>query len=239
MQIKFAASCSKEINYSDSNEDIYLINEDKGLVALCDGASESFASKCWATQLAEHFIYCPEISPAWVDLVIESYTKQFNPSLLTWSKQASFERGSFSTLLGLEYNKLQNCLEIMAVGDSIAILLDQGKKIDSWPYKKPELFIQNPVLFSSNKSENQFIEACDFYNCHQITWPLYHLIKPLLLLMTDALGEWFLRTYQKNPDECLSLVQMYDNTLFCNWVISQREIKNIKQDDTTLIILEF
>src|SRR5688572_10364860 len=124
MEVAFVGQVPKDPSFPDENEDVYELEIETGRVAVSDGASESFDSRTWARLLATRFVKKPELSSNWLAQAIEDYSLSFDPAALSWSKQAAFDRGSFATLLGIEECIAHGTMDVIAIGDSLAVLLD-------------------------------------------------------------------------------------------------------------------
>jgi hypothetical protein len=243
MKLNFFGSCPKDLSASDSNEDKFSFSIDQGRYALCDGASESYNSKLWAQILANKFVNDPKISPAWVDAAVIDYELQNAPaSLLSWSKQAAYERGSFSTLLGIEYDSEHNTIDILAIGDSLAILVDIGavtNTVASWPFSDPERFKEHPTLLSTLRTHNSFIGDAGFWTNSGKTFYLDGLSQPVLLCMTDALGEWALKESLSAGVGLSTLITMSSIDQLNSFVVEERASNRMRIDDSTLLIFSF
>src|SRR5215831_4963322 len=73
----------------------------KGVYALSDGASVSFDSASWARILVRRYTRNPEFTREWLSAAIAEFCKLYDRDSLTWVQQASFDRGSFASLLGV------------------------------------------------------------------------------------------------------------------------------------------
>ncbi len=129
------------------NEDAIACAHVKGIYAVSDGASESFASRRWARVLVSRYIRRPIIDDAWVAHAISAYHMAFDRAAMSWSAQASFDRGSFATLLGLRFDTLG--VSVLGIGDSLAVLDDGVEIRTTFPYSEPEQFRANPLLLST------------------------------------------------------------------------------------------
>ena len=236
MQIVFKGVVPKELEYPDNNEDAYVI--EKNVVAISDGASESFDAKSWALILVRKYINRARFRESWLVEAIEEYSILHDRETLSWSKQASFDRGSFATLLGIEFHEESNSVNVLAIGDSLAVLISNGRVVESYPYTSFEDFDQNPALLSTNHFQNDFIRHQDFFSTHSVTWDLQPLKKPLLLCMTDALGNWFLRTYKSDPTVLESLLSFRKESAMQEFITALRKDKTIRTDDTTLVVID-
>src|SRR5271157_5084658 len=88
---------------TDTCEDYYKYDFERGIFALSDGASESYDSKSWSVLITELFIRSPVISDNWMNRASDEYFSQHDRGTMSWSQQAAFDRGSFATLLGIEF----------------------------------------------------------------------------------------------------------------------------------------
>jgi hypothetical protein len=57
MRVKQVLTVPKEIDYPESNEDFFNVQDNGISCALSDGASESYDSKTWAKILCQTFIH--------------------------------------------------------------------------------------------------------------------------------------------------------------------------------------
>lgn len=239
MRVIFCGQVPKDPSYPDENEDAYEIVSSVDRVAISDGASESFDSKTWAKLLVDSFAKSPEINPGWLSEVVRQYNEYYDLKKLSWSKHAAFERGSFATLLGVETFSEHSSLEVLSVGDSLAVLLSGSKMIDSFPYREAQQFKNRPELFCTNSSHNGFIFEADFFSRHQKTWDLKKLDDPVLLCMTDALGEWALKMAENGSPQWEALMSIEDVSQLQVIVSAEREHRRMRVDDVTLVSIGF
>ena len=167
----------------------------KGVWALSDGASISFDSASWAQILVQRFCRNPLFSQDWVSTAIADFSKQYDRNELPWMKQAAFDKGSFASLLGVQLHN--DGIQIIAIGDSVAILCDGDCVKDTFPYRIASEFDQSPQLLSTNPSENRFLSDWDESDKLYCDWQFDGLKSPALLCMTDALGHWFLSRHEE------------------------------------------
>lgn len=235
MQAVFSGSFPKDLSFPDENEDSFATALERGRIALSDGASESFDSKTWSNLLVSHFIDQPSLDADWLREAISDYERHFDLASLSWSKHAAFNRGSFATLLAIEYSVSTISIEVLAVGDTLAVLLDDTEFVTSFPYVSANEFQQRPELLSTNADLNGFIEAPDFFLKRRTTWPINKLTKPVVLCMTDALGEWALRGSECGRPVWRDLSAVSNSLDFAVLVNSGRHFRNMRIDDSTLL----
>lgn len=237
MRELFRGQVPKDPCFPEANEDSCKVDTEKGRLALSDGASESFDSKSWAEILVHRFVLNPELNEDWLSGLISEYASQFDYENMTWSKQASFNRGSFATLLGIEIFSNLGTVDIISIGDSLAVLLDGTEFIDSHPYSCAEDFQQRPELFCTNPDHNSFFSSSGFFSSHFKTWAISKRKSPYVLCMTDALGEWALRNMSERKPPWEKLKSIRDNSELEELVIIERKNKNMRVDDVTLVVI--
>lgn len=239
MRVVFCGQVPKDLKYPESTEDAVEIAHLEGRLAISDGASESFDSKTWAQLLVKNFARSPGLNSDWLSEVVRQYTASYDLSTLSWSKHAAFERGSFATLLGLEVFPSHSAVDIISVGDSLAVLLSKEELIDSFPYRNAQQFQLRPELFCTNPLHNGFFEDSDFFSRHHKTWSFKGLERPIVLCMTDALGEWALKMAQDGKPQWATLLSITDEAQLQSIVLGERQQRGMRVDDVTLVSIAF
>jgi len=238
MNLLFHGKVPKVFDCDEFNEDAYAFSLDLGRVAVSDGATDSYDSKTWAELIVKQFVNNPEVTNDWTSLLLEKYNLEHDHASMSWSKQAAFERGSFASLIGVENCPQHETVDVLAIGDSLAVLLDQTKFVASYPYSLSEEFNQRPELFSTLPRHNHFLDSDCFYSTHHKTWSISDCTRPLLLCMTDALGQWAL----KNEESCTPVWEKLYNIRSLDQlkelVAQERASKNMRLDDVTFILID-
>jgi len=210
-----------------------------GRVAVSDGASESFDSRTWASLLVAKFLDDPGLCVSWLDDAVTSYAQQFAVSDMSWSQQAAFERGSYATLLGVEHSHLDHSVTIQCVGDSLAVLLDDGEFVDSFYYRRAEAFQARPELLCTNPGRNRPFALPHYFRIHRQSWSLGRRSAPVVLCMTDAVGQWALRRHQRREPVWQELMRIDDAAAFETLVLDGRVSSGMRVDDATLVRVSF
>lgn len=239
MKVLFSGQIPKEPAFPNDIEDRLEIADDNSRVVISDGASESFDSKTWARILTSNYVKQTELNEDWLNNAITQYESCFDLTSLSWSKQAAFARGSFATLLAIDQSFGADTVKIISVGDSLAVFLDGDQLLESFPYVQADDFQQQPELICTNPLSNTFVSLENFPPKHQKIWFLQGRITPIVLCMTDALGEWALRHWQENDPRWDQLTHIRDVTQLESLVMQERETKNMRVDDTTLVSISF
>lgn len=241
MRIRFRATFPKDMSAPELNEDAFAPKKEVEVdrIAISDGASESYNSQLWAKLLVNQYVSNLTINSETIDTLIHRYGSEHNYASMSWSQQAAYERGSFASLLGVEYNASHNELDIIAVGDSIAVLIDNdgGTLLTTYPYHESSQFDQRPTLISTIKRHNEFISDSQFHTTHSKSIPLSESDKPILLLMTDALGQWALKNQERGTPVWKLLSSMTKSKLK-KLIKEEREHRRMRTDDVTLLVID-
>ena len=209
---------------------------DKGRVVLSDGASESFDARNWANLIVDQFLDT-EPSDEGICSCIQAYGVLHDPSTLSWSKAAAYERGSFATLLIAQDDSDRQTVAITALGDSLAVWSNGDGVLETAPYSRAEQFIEKPTLLATRKEMNAAVNAED-QPWDRREWSYEKQGTCLLLCMTDALGAWLLKNQEQgNPLAFERLSKIRELPEFLELVEAERASGAMRRDDTTLIIV--
>jgi len=211
------------------NEDARSISPRRGVSALSDGASVSFDSAAWAKILVRRYAQNPKFSREWLSAAIGEFSKLYDRESLPWMQQASFDRGTFASLLGVRQIGA-GIVSVLAIGDSIAVLCEGDRVLSSFPYTSPNEFEQRPQLLSTNAADNNFLDEIE-----PIRWNLGEYDQPALLCMTDALGQWVLAHRDDEPSPIATLRRIKSLAGFKRFVAVERDASRLRRDDTTLL----
>jgi hypothetical protein len=221
---------------SKDNEDCFHRSA-RGVYALSDGASVSFDSASWARILVRRYARKPEFTCEWLAAAIAEFRKLYDRDSLSWVQQASFDRGSFASLLGVRLIDGGRLIQILSIGDSIAVLCDGDRIKATYPLVSAAQFGRSPQLLCTNPVQNAFLNRLDPSYDLIADWSFSGLARPALLCMTDALGHWLLSQRDRTPSPISILRQLHTPTAFARFVQNERAAGRMRRDDTTLIAL--
>lgn len=229
LRVELAASVSKDPKRQDFNEDAFALGS--ACFALADGASESYDSQSWARLLTAAYVLDQGVGVPWVADRVRAYVQGSNFDSLSWSRQAAFERGSFSTLLGIKWAANGSDVEVLAVGDSLAVHIRDGQLLTSFPFQHATQFDARPRLLSTLTKANDFVEEADFVPSSNVDWT----VQPgdQILLVTDAVGHWLLAHDHVLGD--LVAVSTYED--FERLIVARRLDQSMRLDDSTVLRL--
>lgn len=237
MKILFAGQVPKDPLFPEANEDVFGSAIEAGKFALSDGATESFDSKTWAQIVVRKFLESSDISKAWINSIVDSYVEDSQQASLSWAKQAAFDRGSFATLLGLAETEEGRGVEVSAIGDSVAFLLEAEELVDAFPYKRSIEFSQRPMLLSTRSDLNSALDLENFVEFQKICWFNTGSEKTTILCMTDALAQWALMMHENNHPVWSALSAIRDVQTLEALVLVERGTRAMRVDDTTLVCI--
>lgn len=235
LHIDFASSIPKDVASPELNEDAWAHNEELTCVALSDGASESFDSRTWADCLVAKYVIDHRFDSAWVDSAVREYVHSIDIDNLGWAAQRAFERGSFATLLGLNLAENGTELDILCVGDSLAMHVRRGSVLTTYPFKQPEEFDARPTLMSTKKEANIFLNEPSFLLSTMTTWMVS--LGDVIYLATDAVGRWLLSEASTSLEVMETLQGLTSEAEWEALVLELRNEHRMKLDDSTLIRL--
>jgi len=209
---------------------------DRGRVVLSDGASESFDARNWANLIVDQFLNS-EPSDERIYSSIQAYGALHDPSTLTWSKAAAYERGSFATLVIAQDDPNRQTVKITALGDSLAVWCNGDNVLETAPYSRSEQFTEKPTLLATRQELNGSVSPGEPGRWDRREWCYDQYGTCLLLCMTDALGAWFLESQEQGNSLAFErLSNVRDPQEFLELVEAERASGAMRRDDTTLII---
>jgi hypothetical protein len=217
------------------NEDTFRFSPRKNTYALSDGASISYDSAAWSRIVATHYVQHATISRDWLDCCIAEFDRQHDRDNMPWHQQGAFDRGSFASLLGVRIVP-ETELQIVAIGDSLAVLCDGSRLASSFPYRTAQQFDDAPVLLSSERWKNPVFKDDMLSEEKTCVWSLHLLTSPRLYCMTDALGQWLLAQGGETTAAIERLNALKTRRAFERFVLNERDAKRLKRDDTTLLV---
>lgn len=248
-QLLFAGSVPKDCAFPESNEDRLDADPHSRVYVMSDGASESFNSALWSEILVSSAANHPPNSRygRWLKQAVSSYKQRIPVSELSWSKQAAFDRGSFASILVAELH--DSSVTIFAIGDTTAILVEDGNVIHTFPYKEADEFRQRPHLLSTiiSRHNSQFFRqalrslvrkkrVAEESVC-TTNWPTQETRRYILICVTDALAEWLMRSDEKSEARLNAVLAVRTNEGLLQLVLDARAVDGMRKDDSSLITL--
>jgi hypothetical protein len=224
----------KQGNSPAELEDAASSNEGAGRFAVADGASESICAGEWARLLAEAFVAdAPdeEEYAAWLSSIQRRWQEQVGNQPFPWYVEEKLRDGAFATFLGLVID-ISISSEVptwnaLAIGDCCLVRVRDDTHVRSFPVKSAKDFGTRPDLLVSRGSRST-----------RPLWSSGTLRRgDQIFMMTDALAQWFLAAHEAGRKPWRELAGITAEG-FAAWVEALRKIREIKNDDVTLVAIE-
>ena len=241
---------SKNGNRPDEYEDYSRIffpagngGFDTARIALADGASESAFSRVWAKILGDAFVDRPFDLASPTQSMLESWLKpcqgQWHNAVpwdrLPWHGEVKAQAGALATLLAMTIQPNSSrrlSWQAAAVGDSCLFVVRQNDLLLSFPLESADQFNSTPALISSNRANNSGLwEHVRQSNGESAPGDLF-------MLASDALACWILDRYSAGEKPWEPLWELDSRERWTDLVQTQRREHSLKNDDTTLIMIE-
>jgi hypothetical protein len=251
-------------NAEDEYEDASAFSASARRFAISDGATESSFADRWARALVQRYADDPPPSgnggndlADWLLPLQQAWQTAISWETLPWYAEEKARDGAFASFLGLTIQEgteaprafsLWNWLwgravrlggktepawrwQALAVGDSCLFQVREDRLLACFPMQQAAEFNSRPLLLCSNPSRNQPVwravrtasGACEAGDC--------------FLLVTDALGHWFLQEHETGHRPWRQLKEIQTRSEFADFVERLRATRALKNDDTTLLRL--
>jgi hypothetical protein len=201
--------------------------------AVADGASETSFAREWAELLVSRFVQAPPAAAElreWVAPMQAAWAGSHLEKPAAWYAEQKAKSGAYSSLLGVSLE--DGHWRALAVGDSCLFVVRAGKLAHAFPLERSEQFSQRPVLLSSVARANQNV----WQDVRAEEGELRD--KDQLLLMTDALAQWFLAEAELGRRPWAALQRTETPEAFQMFVHLLRGGGALRNDDVTLVRLE-
>ena len=244
IKLRFNSSVAKDPDHPEWNEDYFATDGESpmGKCALSDGASVSFSPQTWARRLVRSYLENPTVDSAWLIAAQVALDEQYDRSKFDLLDDIGVsEQGSFASLLGLSDNSEDRTLSVTAIGDSVLAILDSAcaTVLQSFPYTQSAQFQGSPLLVPSLIRHNPSVFSDDHAHQFTLTKCADEISGCTLVLMTDAIGAWFLKSVEEHDDNWKRLFDISTPDAFRQFVIAEREFHRLRLDDTTLVVLDY
>ncbi len=227
----------KQGNTDVEYEDAWAADVATGRFAVADGASETSFAGWWAQMLTEGFLAAarPAALSEWLDGPRRLWSEEVSGLELPWFAEMKRDEGAFATFLGLGVRaptaRRRGGWRAVAVGDTCLMHIRDGCCLLSFPVQKSADFNNEPQLIGSRGGDARPERGLGSWQSGD-----------RLLLMTDALAQWYLRTHEAggHPWEPVALALTADDpqAAFAEWIAGLRERGDLRNDDVTLLAVE-
>ncbi|HEY2954569.1 MAG TPA: protein phosphatase 2C domain-containing protein [Candidatus Eisenbacteria bacterium] len=223
----------KSGNAATEYEDAYAVEAAAQRYAVADGASETSFARQWAELLVDRFVRQappPEGLREWVAPMQAEWAGANQPKATAWYAEEKARDGAFSSLLGVAIDESR--WRALAIGDSCLFVVRAGKLARAFPLERAEQFNNRPLLLSSVARANRQV----WEDVRSGEGDLQE--RDQLLLMTDALAQWFLAEAELGRRPWAALARADCQETFREFVDWLRHGGALRNDDVTLVRVE-
>jgi hypothetical protein len=230
-----------KLDTEDAHTDDAFANGET-ILAVADGATQSYLSGRWARFLAERVVEADDISKvpwviqaaceAWAD-VLDAYKVEREEAgrPIKYYEEPKLDRGSHAALLVVELSGNEReqadagTWRALAVGDVCIYHVSKGSFATAFPNELPSQFDTTPDLISSAGHTREMPE----YKFRRGRWSA----GDSFYLLSDALAHWFLLEHEERRRPWTTLDELDDQT-FHEWAELERREGRIRDDDLTV-----
>jgi hypothetical protein len=223
----------KSGNAASEYEDAYAVKPEALRFAVADGASETSFARQWAELLVEGFVQdapSPAELQGFVGPLQAVWAEGQKGKATAWYSERKAADGAFSSLLGVTIEG--DRWRAVAVGDSCLFVMRAGKVLRAFPLERAEQFNNRPSLLSSVARANAGVWS----QVATMDGDLQE--KDRLLLMTDALAQWFLVEAEMGRRPWAALAKVTTPEQFTAYIDCLRAGGALRNDDVTLVSVE-
>jgi hypothetical protein len=232
----------KRGNSAAEYEDAFAGNPRVGRFALADGASESSFASLWAKLLVDGFTHPPpELTSGedWLGSLRQRWSAEVETLELPWYAEAKRGLGAAATFLGLIVKRAAKTgggpWLASAVGDCCLFQLHQERVVKAFPVTRSEDFGNQPKLLISKPGRQRSLRK--YQQQDRGTWEA----GDRMLLMTDALAQWFLSRHEQEGKPWQAIARVLSHArpdqAFESWIDKLRDRSGLRNDDVTLVVI--
>ena len=215
-------------------QDKYCYSEEKGVIAISDGATQGFKSEIWAEMLVNNFVQNPEFEIEKFLIDLEKYAQDFseiefepNPNpALRMLELRTIADGSYATFMGIEVRK--DTLRYVSSGD-VCGFVKTTDGLQSFPFSNVEELDKDKGFLSTTRLLNHQVKQEQFRS-----GKLSIKENDKIILMTDAVARLTLR----DNNIIDKILHLEDFESFKDYIISEWEAKRLEEDDITICVIE-
>ena len=234
MKIKTLQIHKRSVSGFSDIQDKYCYSEEKGVIAISDGATQGFKSEIWAEMLVNNFVQNPEFEIEKFLIDLEKYAQDFseiefepNPNpALRMLELRKIADGSYATFMGIEVR--EDTLRYVSSGDVCGFVkITDG--LQSFLFSNVEELDKDKGFLSTTRLLNHHVKPEQFRS-----GKLSIKENDKIILMTDAVARLTLR----DNNIIDKILHLEDFESFKDYIISEWEAKRLEEDDITICVIE-
>ena len=212
----------------DEYEDAFAGVPAAGRFAVADGASESSFARTWADLLVHGFTAHTGPWSRWLPAARQSWQEAIQDRTFSWYAEDKFLQGAHATFLGVSIQEANLRWRAVAIGDSCLFQVRDHRLLRAFPMRRSGAFGNQPDLIGSRKSSKKV---------RRLHWHADWQKEDRLLLMTDAMAQWFLKQTENHRQPWEDVLSVATQTDFESWISTLRESNELRNDDVTVMIV--
>ena len=241
-----AFALAKDTEQPQQYEDSYALDPRRGIAVVADGVSSAIFSRAWAAILTEAVVadppdvLNPEAFAAWMQQRRQTWSGQIDVAGLAWFQKAKMASGAFSTLLWVQLSVPEQevegafgaiRLQCFAIGDSCLFHIRDGQLVRSFPIQHSSELQADPLVLGSLDLNHDHLMQF-------VSMDEYCYADDLLVLCTDAVADWVLRTYESEAAIDWDHYWQLSPEQWASEIIQLRDQQAMRYDDATMVILQ-
>ena len=196
MKIKTLQIHKRSVSGFSDIQDKYCYSEEKGVIAISDGATQGFKSEIWAEMLVNNFVQNPEFEIEKFLIDLEKYAQDFseiefepNPNpALRMLELRKIADGSYATFMGIEVQ--EDTLRYVSSGD-VCGFVKTTDGLQYFPFSNVEELDKDKGFLSTTRLLNHQVKPEQFRS-----GKLSIKENNKIILMTDAVARLTLRDFR-------------------------------------------
>jgi hypothetical protein len=234
MKIKTLQIHKRSVSGFSDIQDKYCYSEEKGVIAISDGATQGFKSEIWVEMLVNNFVQNPEFEIEKFLIDLEKYAQDFseiefepNPNpALRMLELRKIADGSYATFMGIEVQ--EDTLRYVSSGD-VCGFVKTTDGLQYFPFSNVEELDKDKGFLSTTRLLNHQVKPEQFRS-----GKLSIKENNKIILMTDAVARLTLR----DNNIIDKILHLEDFESFKDYIISEWEAKRLEEDDITICVIE-
>jgi len=231
---------AKDVEHPEHCQDAWGSDPSRGIAVVADGVSSAIFSRPWAEILVRAVLADPPYpsDPAGFSQWLASCRAQWEATIdtenLTWYQAPKMAEGAFSTLLWVRLfptDQTGRCnAHVFAIGDSCLFHFRDGALLRTFPLENSAQLEAAPIVLGSR----------DLGRDHLMQFAgveIDCLDGDLMILCSDAIAEWTLRTYEAGETIDWSRYWSIPDKDWAAEITALRESRAMAYDDSTLVML--
>lgn len=214
----------------------------RGRYAISDGVTQSYIPHIWSKTLVNYFVNGNDdtlfVEHELLDqfnAAKHNYISNLDEKQLFRNKKAEkVFKNSAATFAGVIVK--DNVISCQVIGDSCVFIIPSSGPIRCISSLQNHTDIEGHIHISFDNYPDCIYSDGSLRG--SFVYNEYEIDSCYVLLMTDAISEWFVKQINENNNPLKALLEVQNNLEFENWVNKECNSGRLKSDDTCVLILD-